>query len=238
MSLESLIFFELGFLILIIPIALLLIAVYFSKLAKRLHLYQIDMDSPKSKNYKDKTLDEARSKAMKIIDEANNKALDIVQKSNLFVSSISDNFDSQLKNVTSIQLKAFGKATTEFIQLYASVLNDLKSKNIEVFQNVSKNIENSTLEEVKKFKSIIEGETIASRKVLKEKIDREYLIAKKDVDTYKENELKMIEDNIYEILEKVASMVIGKAIKASEHEELIIKALNRAKENGVFNNVK
>lgn len=238
MSLESLIFFELGFLILIIPLGLIIITVYFSRLTKRFHLYQIEINGSKSPAAKDKTLDEARNKAMKIIDDANNKALDIVQKSNLFVSSISDNFDSQLKNVTSIQLKAFGKATTEFIQLYASVLNDLKSKNIEVFQTVSKNIENSTLEEVKKFKNIIEEETIASRKVLKEKIDREYLIAKKDVDLYKQNEIRMIEDNIYEILEKVASLVLGKAIKVSEHEELIIKALDKAKENGVFSNVK
>lgn len=228
----SLIFYGLIFIIFILGITIILIVMNLSKLLHGLEGSKADG--------KDKSLilDEASKKAVKIIDDANNKALDIVQKSNLFANSSHDSFNNQLKNVTSMQIKAFEKATAEFIQLYSNVLTDLKSKNIEVFQNVSKNIESSTLEEVRKFKSIIEKETISSENLLNQKIDAEYAVAKKNIDIYKQNQLKMIEDNIYELLEKVTTILLGKAIKTSEQEELITKALDQAKKDGIFSNAK
>lgn len=240
MSLNPLIFFDLVITIFILALTIIIIIVYFLRSIKKFHLYQIEnqnlKDGVAKKN--SSTLDEARNRAVKIIDEANNKALDIIQRANLFTNISDDALKRELRNVTQLELKSFEKATSDFIKVYEAVLNELRLKNVEIFQNVSKNIEINTLEEIKKFKNVIEQETISSEKLVKKKIDHEYSLAKKDIDTYRQNQLNMMDDKIYEILENVSKLVLGKTINLSEHEMLIIDSLEKAKNEAIFDNEK
>lgn len=240
MNIDPIIFFDLVITIFTLSLVLIVITIALSRLLKKSNEYHSELERLKGEIVKKNSLilDEKRNQAIRIIDNANNKALDIVHKANLFVSTSNETFNNQLKNITVNQLKAFEKATSDFIKMYGQVLNDLKSKNIEVFQNISENIEVDTLEEIKKFKQTIEQETIASEQELKKKIDQEYLLAKADVDQYREKKLKEIDDKIYEILEKVSKLVIGKALNISDQGELIIESLENAKKEGVFNSEK
>lgn len=225
MNVEPIIFVELVITIFILSVTIVVTVVYFSKLVKK--LIQTNKD-------KSSILDEATNKAVRIIDEANNKSLDIIQKANLFVGEARDDLNDQLKNVTSIEIKEFEKATSDFMKLYSLVLQDLKSKNIEVFQNVSKDIEVNTIAEIKNFKESMEGLTVSSEKLVQKKIDSDYFHVKKEIQNYKETALKKIDQGIYELLEKVCSLVLGKALSLSEHEDLIRKSLEKAKKEGTF----
>lgn len=236
MNIDSTIIFDLVFTIFTLGLALIVIVIFFSRLLKRSNRYQKELESLKADIARKNSLllDEARGKAVRMIDDANNKALDIIQKSNLFIGISNENFNNQLRTVTQTQLKSFEKSTSDFIKLYERVLNDLKTKNIEIFQNISKNIEVNTLDEIKKFKETIEKETISSEKMLKKKVSHEYMLAKKDIEAYREEKINSINNNIYEILERVSKIVIGKAIDLSSQEQLIIDSLEKAKKEGVF----
>lgn len=238
MSLNPIIFFDLVITIFILALTIIIIMFHFLRLIKKFHLYQMENQNLKDgiakKNLS--TLDETRNRAVKIIDEANSKALDIIHKANLFANITSDTFNKELKTVTQLELKSFEKATSDFIRVYEAMLNELRVKNVEIFQNVSKNIEINTLEEIKKFKGVIEQETISSEKMVKKKIDHEYSLAKKDIDAYKQNQLDMMDAKIYEILETVSKLVLGKTINLSEHEALIIESLEKAKKEAIFDN--
>lgn len=238
MTVESIIFFELVVTIFILALTIIMLIVYFSRLTKKFQLQRVENESKKNEIDQKNSylLDTTRQKTIRIIDEANNKALDIIQQAHLFAATTNDNFNEGLKAVTERQLKGFEKATSDYIKIYQSVLDDLKSKNIEIFQNISNNIEISTLGEIKKFKVVIEQATISSQKMLKKKIDHEYSLAKKDIDSYKQNELNMINERIYEILEKVSKLVLGQVIELSQHEELIIDSLEKAKKEAIFDN--
>lgn len=240
MSLEPIIFFDLVITIFILALTIVILIVYFLRLIKKFHLYRIENENQKDGIAKknSSSLDEARQRAVRIIDEANNKALDIIQRTNLFASITNDNFNKELKAVTERELKGFEKTTVDFIKVYESVLNDLKSRNVEIFQNISNNIETSTLEEIKKFKGVIEQETISSQKMVKKKIDHEYFLAKKDIDIYRQSELRVVDERIYEILEKVSKLVLGRAIELSQHEELITDSLEKAKKEAIFDEEK
>ncbi len=229
MNIDPIIFFDLVITIFALSLVLIVVTIAFAKLLNKSNEYHSELDKLKEEN---------RNQAVKIIDDANNKALDIVQKANLFVNASQDEFNSHLKNITENQLQSFEKATSDFIKMYGKVLIDLKSKNIEVFQNISKNIETNTLEEIRKFKQTIEQETISSEQELKKKVDADYLMAKNDVNKYKEEKLKEVDEKIYEILEKVSKEVIGKAINISEQGELITESLESAKKEGVFKDEK
>lgn len=222
MNIEPIIFFDMLATIFILSIALAAVVFYCSNIIKS------------KPNDGLGNLSDTRERAAKIIDEANSKAIDIINKANLSENIASENFTEEIKHIASLQIEEFEKATSDFMKLYNLVLQDLKSKNIEVFQNVSKDIEVNTMAEIKNFKESMESLTSQSEKLVQKKIDSDYLIAKKEIQNYKEVEIKKIDQEIYELLEKVAKLVLGKALSLSEHEDLIRKSLEKAKKEGVF----
>ncbi|MBI2049299.1 hypothetical protein HYT32_00050 [Candidatus Roizmanbacteria bacterium] len=226
MTLNPIIFFDLVITIFILALTIVILVIYFLRSIKKLRLDR--MESERNNE------DETTNRAVRIINEANNKSLDIIQKANLFANTSSDYFSKELKAITELELKGFEKTTSDFINMYQNILNELKAKNIEIFQNISKNIETSTLAEIKKFEAFVEQETIDSQKMVKRKIRHEYSLAKKHIDAYTESELKMVDEKIYEILETVSKLVLGKSLKLSDHETLIIDSLEKAKKERIF----
>jgi len=218
--------------ILILAVALVAVVFYLSRITKTLHAISNLKDEASQKNAN--LLDTARIKAIKIVDDANNQALDIINRVTLSTDISSENFKEDLSRASSAQIKEFEKATSNFTALYSQVLQDLKTKNIEVFQNVSKDIEINTLEEIRNFKESMQKLTTLSQKEVKKKIDTDYDTAKKEIEVYKKEELQKIDSGIYELLEKIAKEVLGKALSLSEHEDLIEKSLEKAKKEGVF----
>lgn len=236
MNLNPIIFFDLIITIFILAITIVVLIFYLLKSTKKLQLLRAEHESAKATIAKNNLsiLNEARNKAIRIIDEANNKAMDVVQRSNLFINITNDNFNKELKTLAEKEFNNFEKATSSFIGEYVSVLSDLKSRNVEIFQNISNNIEIATLEEIRKFKNIIEQETISSQKMIGNKVDHEYSLAKKDIEVYRQDKLKLIDEKIYEILERISRIVMGKALDLSDHEQLIIQSLEEAKKGEVF----
>lgn len=232
MSIEPIIFFDMAAAILVLALALVAIVFYLSRVMKILHANFRMRDEAFQKNAG--LLDEARNKAVKIIDDANNKALDIVNKVALSTDVVSENFNREISHISSSQIKEFEKATSDFIKLYSQILQDLKIKNIEVFQTTSKDIETNTMEEIKNFKESMQKLTTLSQEEVKGKINSDYEAAKKEIEGYKKEELQRIDLGIYELLEKTAKLVLGKALSLSEHEDLIEESLEKAKKEGIF----
>jgi F0F1-type ATP synthase membrane subunit b/b' len=179
-------------------------------------------------------LNEARTKATKIIDDANNRALDIVSKTTLLADASAENFRQEISRNFSAQIEEFEKTTANFTKIYSQALQDLKIKNIEVFQNVSKDIETNTMIEVKDFKESMQKLTILSQKEIQKKMETDYESSKKEIEDYRKEEMEKLNSGVYEVLEKTAKLVLGKAINLSDHEELITKSLEKAKKQGIF----
>ncbi len=218
--------------IFILAVALIATVFYLSRMTKSLR---------SGFNVKDETfqkdedlIDETRIKAVRIIDDANHKALDLLNKIPLSTDISSEKFKENLSRVSSSQIKEFEKATSDFIRVYSQTLQDLRLKNIEIFQNTSKDIEVNAAEEIKNFKESMQKLTTLSQKEVKKKIDADYEIAKREIESYKKEELSKIDSEIYELLEKIAKIVLGKALSLSEHEDLIEKSLERAKKEVGF----
>lgn len=232
MTIEPIIFFDMVVAILILAVALAAIVFYLSRITKNLHANLNMKDEAFQK--KADLLDETRTKALNLIDDANNKAMDIINKVTLSTDVASESFKEDLSRVASAQIKEFEKATSDFTRIYSQILQDLKTKNIEVFQNVSKDIEVNTNAEIKNFKESMQKLTTLSQKEVRKKIDTDYESLKNEIEIYKKEELEKIDSEIYELLEKISKLVLGKALSLSEHEDLIEKSLEKAKKEGVF----
>jgi flagellar biosynthesis/type III secretory pathway protein FliH len=58
--------------------------------------------------------------------------------------------------------------------------------------------------------------------------------AEKEVEEYKKNKISKVDEQIREIVISAAREVIGRAISLSEHEDLVNKALEKAKKDQIF----
>lgn len=77
----------------------------------------------------------------------------------------------------------------------------------------------------------VEGEATA---VVGQKIDEEVAKARVEIEKYKAQKLKQVDENIDEIIKETVRKVLGKGITALEHKDLVLQALREAKENHVF----
>lgn len=230
MNISPIIFFDMVAAILILAIALIAIIFYLSRITKNLH----DLSNSEAFQNNADLLEEARTKALKTIDDANNQALDIVNKVTLSTDISSENFKQDLSRISSAQIKELEKATGDFTATYSQTLQELKTKNIELFQNISKDIETSATEEIQNFKDSMQKLTVLSQKEVERKISTEYDMARKETENYKKEELQKIDSGIFELLEKISKLVLGKALGLSEHESLIEESLAKAKKEGIF----
>lgn len=232
MNITPVIFFEMAAAILILATALVALVFYLSRILKILHANLGLEDEASQKNTK--LLEEARIKAIKIIDDANSQALDIISKVTLSTDISMENFKENLARSSSAQIKEFEKITSDFTNLYFEILQRLQSKNIEIFQNVSKDIEEQAMAEIKNFKESMLELTVSSQKEVRRKIDTDYETARREVEEYKKEELQKINSKVYEFLEKMSKLVLGKVLNFSEHEDLIEKSIEKAEKEGAF----
>lgn len=223
MSITPIVFFDMAAAIFILALALVIVV---------FHKTRKSTDETFKENAH--LLDEARKTAAKMIDDANSRAIDIINKANLSAEIASSTFNQQISHIASSQIKKFEKDSMDFMNLYHQILLELKSKNIEMFQNLSKNIETDTMGEVKNFKESMENLTLSSQNLVREKIKADYQTAQKDILNYKNEQLRKIDSRIYYLLERISNLVIGKTINLSDHEDLILKSLEKAKKEGMF----
>lgn len=58
--------------------------------------------------------------------------------------------------------------------------------------------------------------------------------AQGEIQTYKENQMEGIDAEVQAIIDRVAPEVLGKTISLEDHEQLVWKALEKAKREGIF----
>jgi len=70
-----------------------------------------------------------------------------------------------------------------------------------------------------------------------EKMNEKILKKEKEIEEYKREKIKELDQKIYQIITEVAKKTIGKTIDVSTHEELVMEALEKAKKEKFFGNI-
>lgn len=225
MSIEPIVFFVLIIAILILSLSLGAIVMSYTKIVRKLH------DLHKERNITQK---EMLNKSDHILEEAREKAIKIVDSANLFEDSTKKIFDQELKRTTGAQIKTLEKLSYDFLNAFQKELIELKENNIKMMGNVSKDIENSVIAELKDYREILKKETYDSQKIVEGKIEEAYKAAEKEIGDYKTAQQKIVEAQIYDIIQNVSKIVLGKTLSLQEHEQLVIDALENAKKEGTL----
>ncbi len=220
----------------ILTVILLAIVIsYAANLSKFHRVQQINFQLQAELSQKPlRLLEDAHGKALEIISQANKQANEILSNSELYKqesqASLKEKMDSLEKN----QQDAFHKASQELQEAYKIILNQVKEEDINTLKNITKDIESDAVSEFKEFTNALEKETINAEKIAKKEIDEEYLLLKKELDTYKQEQLQKVDEDIYSVLYRVSELVLSEGISFDHHKQLVIEALDQAKKEQVF----
>lgn len=225
MIIEPVLFFVLLTGTIALSIALIILIASYTTMVKNHNLLLKETQHLKTHDHK---------KEIEILEGARQKAAKILADAHFVDNNTTKEFQDQLKTVSLNEVKDFEKVAVVLLEAYKKELQALKTNTINIANNITKDIENNTIEELKDFKEILKKETYASQKIVEEKIEEEYAQTEKEIEAYKALRIKKVEDEIYNILQNVSTLVLGKAISLEDHEQLVIDALNKAKEERVL----
>lgn len=191
----------------------------------------------KYKVLREKVLDDVRQDAKeysKIIDEAKNQSLTILQTAQSAskeilstTKSVDDSFVNELKtHIHDVLLKDQ--------QTYQTAIESASTSLQESLKTLPSDITKVMASEVQKAGESLQKDIVGISSELKGKLETSFGEAENQIEIYKKTQMAEFDKNIFKVLQKVSQEVLRKELTIEEHEELIVKALERAKEEGLF----
>ncbi len=179
-------------------------------------------------------IEDARNTSLKVMQDAQAKAQQILADSTSFSVASKNVLSKDLQDVASKQLSTFDTVSSQLLSEYKSALETQEKKNISTLEGMSTELKGELLHEVDEFKDILHRETIESQQMVDQKISSEFKKLEEEINAYKARQLHNIDDKVYKILAQISKDVFGKVLTIEDHQDIILKALEKAKEQGIF----
>ena len=119
------------------------------------------------------------------------------------------------KIITDVHKEAFDTGLT-VTESYKASLKQVTDNSLSGFQNVTQELELDLQMQIKNFRQ----EVLAN--------------IEKEVETYKAAKIRRIDQASVVLVERVAQQVLNKSLTIEDHENLVLKSLDKAKKEGVF----
>lgn len=171
-------------------------------------------------------LEEHGDKGYQLLHQAIKKAQAIVGQAEL----------EEIKIVSSSKVKTqkfeqeITKDLTQTAQLYTKYLEDLKKASTIAQDNTLEAIKQQASELFLKFEQKLSEFLAQTEQRSTQSIDLELQATRQLIDSYKQQQLKIIDENIVAMLEKTLSLVLPQKISLQDQVEMIYDALEKAKQ--------
>jgi hypothetical protein len=165
----------------------------------------------------------AHAKAQKLIEDATEKASQIISSSETLKS----------KNLEDVQ-KQIEKAQIDSLKIYQNSVSKIQEDSLKVLQNVPEYIKALLSKEVLVVKDDLLDEIKIAHENAKKLITQAYQKADSEVADYKRVRMDALDKTIISMVQKISRKVLNKEIEPTEHEKLVLKALEEAKRQNIF----
>lgn len=172
-----------------------------------------------------KILDRARADSLKILGRAQSKAQGVLNSTYTISKESREKLDDNLRNIYEKQEKSLSDLTKDLLYSYKNAVEEGKEENIRTLYEATESMKNEALKGVTEFKDVIEKETLGARGQLEDKIKSEYANIEQEIEAYKAEKLKNLNNRIFDILANVYAEVIKQDLDQIKHEKLIISML-------------
>lgn len=179
-------------------------------------------------------LEHAQEKAMYIVESAAQKSKQILEhtevlKQNLDKEAVATFHDS-IKNYGDVMAKELDEIKKSYRLKVEEMKNQYLAESKTIFSAFNEEGKRSILD----MKKMLGEEKLTSASYLKEKVDAEWEMARKQIEVYKQEQLKKMEEAIRDHVKKISVNVLGKNISLEDQERLVLEALEEAKKEHIF----
>ena len=181
-----------------------------------------------------KMLDDAREKSTSIVSEATERAQRTLLSMEKLSQESKNKLTTELESLAENQASALKEASSSLMSFYKESLSKQREESLHTLEDTSHEIEEELLHEVEDFKKVLHDETVGAQQAVEAKVQEKYAVVEKEITSYREKQLKAVDETIYDILHDVSKKVFGEALDMEDHQDLVIKALAEAKENNVL----
>lgn len=186
--------------------------------SEKLHEEEVERDDRRIKE----ELNDAHEKANAILDQSQKIAHELILELEQVLGKKSNiepiNIDSE--NNFEIELGALSQR--------------LKTGYVDRIKNLLESLEKFKVSQAQKFQALAEDQEATTDKNLQalrvEELDKMH----ERIERYKEEELKLFNSKVKEVIDRASKEVLGEALSSSEQDKLITKALEKAKQEGVI----
>lgn len=161
-------------------------------------------------------VDDALSKERQILTDATKEATEIISGAQALTDSSRDSINHAVKVIVSDIQKEGSAIAQAFSTEYSTSLKKLTSDSLTEFQTVMTTLQTDLKQQIHDFHDSLLPE-----------VERE-------LEKYKQARISQIDKTVMSITQKASQDIFNKAIPLSDHQQLVIDALEKAKKEGVF----
>ncbi len=197
--------------------------------------FSSDKKDPMDPEMAEKVLELAHQRAEKIIEKALKKSEEIVVEIDHLNDEIRKEMKQVFKQSTDSYIHTVNQESKEFTAAIAEVVPLVKEKYMKGADETIQIFQANLAAELGPLREIVDRQVTETIDQLKKKIEEEWEKARQEINEYKVQQKKQLEENLKTSIEALAKTAFGDALTPSQHQQLVMKALEKAKEEGVFN---
>lgn len=168
-------------------------------------------------------LDEAEVSAKKMIQKALVRSSEIINSADLF----------NKENLTYFQ-KKIDLVSQNYGSKYNEILQKIEEEIYKELSSVSTNINKEVKIEIDTFRAAIQKELLIFQKSMSQAVKDSYQKAEVEIENYRDIRMKQVDESILEVVEEVSRKVLTKEISETEHEKLVLRALEEVKRENLL----
>ncbi len=181
-------------------------------------------------------LQKAHNHAKSILYETTVAAGNILIDSRKTNEKIEENLDHVFQQVAARDIHSVKQVSAEYEKEYRDHLETIQVNMEEVTKGALNDLEAKYKEQIDKFTSDLLANGILAQQEVGQKTAAIMTKAESEIEAYKKLKLEKIDQDAEKLLKRVYRDVLRMSIPQNVHQDLIIKALDDAKKDGILNN--
>lgn len=184
-----------------------------------------ELKKVQTESYKkaEKILVDIKIRSQDILEKVEQKADEILTHSELFKSDLDKGFKDSLKQLAGNYLDMVQEHSKKFMLDYENILTSVKSQSISKAGQALDNIGNEVNRQLEE-----------SKISLKQEMMKSLAKAQNEIDQYRRKELEKVDQEIDKLVIQMAKDLLRLNLTPKDHKKLVIQALEKAKEQGLF----
>ena len=176
----------------------------------------------------------ATQKASEVLSAAELEAVEITSKAKLGEKEFEEKYNTSLNSALDAAKQEFNTELQKTQAQYAVFLDSLQKQGVTQQQSMDEVMKTKINETLLKFEQNLSTYLTSAEQKSFEAINLELKSARQLIDTYKSQQLALVDENIVAVLERTLSLVTRNKLTLKEQLDLVYEALEKAKVEKFF----